>query len=108
MYVEGTARGLAIGSPVTFFGIHAGEVIDMQLEYDLSDDSFKIPVLIELEPDRLTIVGQEVSKKLPTIEGLVSRGLRAKLRSGSLLTGQLLIDFEMEESKARLKSWSSA
>ncbi|MEA1889130.1 MAG: MlaD family protein [Pseudomonadota bacterium] len=95
MYVEGSARGLVVGSPVTFFGIHAGEVIDMQLEYDLSDDSFKIPVLIELQPDRLTIVGQEAGKKLPAIEDLVSRGLRAQLRSGSLLTGQLLIDFEM-------------
>jgi paraquat-inducible protein B len=95
MYVEGSARGLVVGSPVTFFGIHAGQVIDMQLEYDLSDDSFKIPVLIEMEPDRLTIVGQEADKKLPTIEDLVSRGLRAQLRSGSLLTGQLLIDFEV-------------
>jgi paraquat-inducible protein B len=95
MYIEGSARGLAVGSPVTFFGIHAGQVIDMQLEYDLSDDSFKIPVLIEMEPDRLTIVGQEAGKELPTIENLVSRGLRAQLKSGSLLTGQLLIDFEM-------------
>jgi paraquat-inducible protein B len=95
MYVEGSVRGLVVGSPVTFLGVHVGKVIDMQLEYDLSDDSFKIPVLIELEPDRLTIVGQEAGKKLPTVEGLVSRGLRAQLRSGSLLTGQLLIDFEI-------------
>ncbi|MCK5360398.1 MAG: MCE family protein [Gammaproteobacteria bacterium] len=95
MYIEGSARGLVVGSPVTFLGIHAGKVIGMQLEYDLSDDSFKIPVLIELEPDRLTIIGQREGKVLPTVEGLVSRGLRAQLRSGSLLTGQLLIDFEM-------------
>jgi len=95
LYVEGSARGLVVGSPVTFFGIHAGEVIDMQLEYDLSDDSFKIPVLIEMEPDRLTIVGREAGKELPAVEDLVSRGLRAQLKSGSLLTGQLLIDFEM-------------
>jgi len=95
MYVEGSVRGLVVGSPVTFFGIHAGKVIDMQLEYDLSDDSFKIPVLIEMEPGRLTIVGQEAGKRLPTVEDLVSRGLRAQLKSGSLLTGQLLIDFEM-------------
>jgi paraquat-inducible protein B len=95
MYVEGSVRGLVVGSPVTFFGLPAGKVVDLKLEYDLSDDSFKIPVLIEMEPDRLTIIGQEAGKRLPTVEELVSRGLRAQLRSGSLLTGQLLIDFEL-------------
>lgn len=95
IYVEGSVRGLVVGSPVTLLGIHAGEVIDLRLEYDLRDGSFKIPVLIELESDRLTIVGKETGAGLPTIEDLVSRGLRGQLRSGNLITGKLLIDFDM-------------
>lgn len=95
IYVDGSVRGLVIGSPVTLLGIHAGKVIDLNLEYDLRDGSFKIPVLMELELDRLTIVGQQTGMPLPTLVELVHRGLRAQLRSGSLLTGQLLVDLDM-------------
>ncbi len=95
VYFDGSVRGLDIGSAVTLLGMHIGEVIDMKLEYDLRDSSFKIPVLIELESERLSIIGQEAGIEEPTIQDLVDRGLRAQLRSGSLLTGQLLVDFDM-------------
>ena len=98
VYFDGSVRGLDIGSPVTVLGMHAGEVIDMRLEYDLRDSSFKIPVLLEMESERLSIIGQDTGMDLPTLEELVRRGLRAQLRSGSLLTGQLLIDLNMYEN----------
>lgn len=103
VYFDGSVRGLTIGSPVTVLGMHAGEVIDMRLEYDLRDSSFKIPVLLEMESERLSIIGQETGIELPTLEELVSRGLRAQLRSGSLLTGQLLIDLNMHENAGPAK-----
>lgn len=95
VYFDGSVRGLDIGSAVTLLGMHIGEVIDMKLEYDLRDSSFKIPVLIEMESERLSIIGQQAGIEEPTIQDLVDRGLRAQLRSGSLLTGQLLVDFDM-------------
>ena len=98
VYFDGSVRGLTIGSPVTVLGMHAGEVIDMRLEYDLRDSSFKIPVLLEMESERLSIIGHESGMDLPTLEELVRRGLRAQLRSGSLLTGQLLIDLNVYEN----------
>ncbi len=96
LYFDGSARGLNAGAPVTLRGIKFGQVIDVSLQYDLRDNSFKIPVTIEFEPDRLNIVGRaSPDEVLPTAADLVKLGLRAQLRSGNLLTGQMLIDFDL-------------
>lgn len=96
LYFDGSARGLSIGAPVTLRGITLGKVIDVTLEYDLRDNSFKIPVTIEFEPDRLNIIGKEnPDVALPTTSDLVELGLRAQLRTGNILTGQMLIDFDL-------------
>jgi len=96
LYFDGSARGLSVGAPVTLRGITFGRVIDVKLEYDLGDNSFKIPVTIEFEPDRLSIIGKtSVDEELPDAEDLVSIGLRAQLRTGNILTGQMLIDFDV-------------
>ena len=96
LYFDGSARGLSIGAPVTLRGITLGKVIDVSLEYDLNDSSFKIPVTIEFEPDRLNIIGKESPhEEVPTTSDLVELGLRAQLRTGNILTGQMLIDFDM-------------
>ncbi len=96
LYFDGSARGLNVGAPVTLRGITFGRVTGVKLEYDMRDKSFKIPVTIEFEPDRLEIIGKKSPDEAPpTASDLVSHGLRAQLRSGSLLTGQMLIDFDV-------------
>lgn len=96
LYFDGSARGLSIGAPVTLRGITLGKVVDIKLEYDLRDNSFKIPVTIEFEPDRLSIIGRESADlELPSTSDLVELGLRAQLRTGNILTGQMLIDFDL-------------
>ena len=96
VYFDGSARGLAVGAPVTLRGITVGNVIEVRLEYDLRDKAFKIPVTIEFVPDTFTIVGNgSEDAKPPTAVDLVEHGLRAQLRSGNLLTGQMLIDLDI-------------
>lgn len=96
LYFDGSARGLSVGAPVTLRGINLGQVVDISLEYDLRDKSFKIPVTIEFEPERLNITGKETpDAALPTTSDLVELGLRAQLRTGNILTGQMLIDFDL-------------
>lgn len=96
LYFNGSARGLSVDAPVTLRGITVGKVLDIKLEYDLRDNSFKIPVTIEFEPDRLNIIGREnPDEELPTTSDLVELGLRAQLRTGNILTGQMLIDFDL-------------
>ncbi len=96
LFFEGSVRGLNIGAPVEFKGIKIGAVVDMRLEFNNSDASFRIPILIELEPERVIERSEEeVASPYQTLKKLVEHGLRAQLRTGSLLTGQLYVDLDM-------------
>ena len=50
--------GLKVGAPVELQGIQIGQVLDVSLEFDADKEAFRIPVLIELEPGRIEVVGQ--------------------------------------------------
>jgi paraquat-inducible protein B len=49
----GSLRGLSVGAPVLLRGIKIGQVLDIQLEFDSERLDFFIPVLIEIEPERI-------------------------------------------------------
>ena len=96
LFFEGSVRGLHVGAPVEFKGIKVGSVKDVRLEFDNRDSSFRIPVAIEIEPERIIERGEgQTSSPYQTLKTLVDRGLRAQLKSGSLLTGQLFVDLDM-------------
>lgn len=104
----GSVRGLAIGAPVEFRGIAIGQVADITLEYDDGKGEVRIPVLIEVEPERFRRRGKGKGKsKAPAkiVEDMVEDGLRAQLKTGSLLTGQAYVDLDLHPGAppARLK-----
>ncbi len=102
---EGTVRGLAKGAPVEFRGIKIGQVVDIKALVSIDDWKLRIPVLIEVEPERLDVVGavipggrlrdEQTEGRLKFLDTLVEKGLRAQLRPGSLLTGQLYVDLDI-------------
>jgi paraquat-inducible protein B len=93
MFFDSSVRGLSIGAPVEFKGIKVGSVLDIRLEYDSNDTSFRIPVLIEIEPERIIErETQQVIEPVETMDKLIEEGLRARLQTGSLLTGQLFVE----------------
>jgi paraquat-inducible protein B len=104
LFFEGSVRGLQTGAPVEFRGIKVGSVKDVRLEFNSRDASFRIPVLIELEPERIIdTAGTEISSPQEIWKILVDRGLRAQLQTGSLLTGQLFVSLDMlPETPVRL------
>ena len=93
MHFDGSVRGLKIGAPVEFRGVQVGSVIDLKLVYDTASGEIKIPIQVELEPQR--VIGHTETDPDQFIEAFVERGLRAQLQTGSLLTGQLVIALEM-------------
>jgi paraquat-inducible protein B len=106
-----SVRGLSPGAPVEFRGMRVGTVSDVGLQIDVTSDSVRIPVTIEIEPQRITFTGTDDGKDNPyddtpyvLMEKLVERGLRAQLQSGNLLTGQLLVDlgFHPDAEAAKL------
>ncbi|MEQ1559329.1 MAG: MlaD family protein [Methyloglobulus sp.] len=95
MYFNGSVRGLTEGAPVQLRGIPIGRVTDIDLELDKKTAEIHIPVIVELEPDRIetthdhaTISDEDVMAEL------IKKGLRGQLQTGSLVTGQLLIDLD--------------
>ena len=92
---DGCVRGLSTGAPVGFKGIKVGKVIDIKLEFDYDKLAFRIPVVIELEPGRIKMIGTQKIDRRRANEILVEKGLRAQLKQGNLLTGQLYIDIDI-------------
>lgn len=102
MHFNGSVRGLTEGAPVQLRGIPIGRVTDISLELDKKTAEIRIPVIVELEPDRIVSVNERtnISDK-DIMEQLIKKGLRAQLQTGSLVTGQLLIDLDFHtESKS--------
>src|SRR5262245_23841592 len=93
-----SVRGLTPGAPVEFRGIPIGEVIDVTAQVDPKTFEFSIPVTIRLDPERLGVDvlpmepgTDREARRRKMIDALVSRGARAQLRTGSLLTGALFV-----------------
>jgi len=94
---EGGVRGLKAGAPVELQGIQIGQVLDVNLEFDVEKASFSVPVLIETEGDRIKATGKmpEGAEEQKVMDYLVAKGLRAQLQTGSLITGQLLVALDL-------------
>jgi paraquat-inducible protein B len=104
LFFERSVRGLAVGAPVEFKGIRVGEVTDIRLEFDPEGADFRIPVLIEIEPERVAERNAAAPVRAEELLGrLIARGLRARLATGSLITGQLYVELDMRpETPVRL------
>jgi paraquat-inducible protein B len=105
MNFKESIRGLSVGAPVEFRGIKIGQVVDIKAEYDPEALSPRITVLVETEPQRWGRTGADTTDPSQQIQQLVDKGLRAQLKTGSLLTGQLFIDvdFHPDAPKAQVK-----
>lgn len=101
MYFDGSVKGLNVGSSVMFRGVKVGSVTDILLQYNPADMSVKIPVVIELEAERIEFVGERPSRRdhWKTTRQLIERGLRAQLQTQSLVTGQLMIELDFHPEK---------
>lgn len=92
LYFEQSVAGLEAGSPVEFRGIEIGEVQDIDVARDPETGAIRIPVVIEIEVSRLGLEpGQD---ELDYLAQQVERGLRARLATQNLLTGQQAVDFD--------------
>jgi paraquat-inducible protein B len=96
LHFDQSVRGLVPGSPVEFRGIRVGEVRDVRLEIE-GNERIRIPVVIEVEPERFGRSVPEAQRRA-ALERMVEQGFRAQLKSGNLLTGQLVVALDMHEN----------
>ncbi|HJV02490.1 MAG TPA: MlaD family protein [Burkholderiaceae bacterium] len=97
LYFGESLRGLAPGAAIDLHGIEIGEVKSIGMEYKDESGEIRFPVEISLFPERLRARGAAPApsplERNPQVflDKLVARGLRAQLKSGNLLTGQLFV-----------------
>lgn len=94
-----SVRGLSKAAPVEFRGIPVGRVADISFDYLKASNDLRIPVLVELDP---SLMRREAAEKISRTDGeffkeAVARGLRAALKTGSLLTGALFVDLDYQK-----------
>lgn len=95
LYFDDSVSGLVPGSPVEFRGIKLGEVLDVDVELDRETNEMRIPVVIEIEPERLGLTRTEVERdELERIASMVGRGFRGRLTTNNMLTGQKAVSFD--------------
>jgi paraquat-inducible protein B len=93
LYFDGSVKGLNIGAPVDFQGVKIGSVTDIKVQYLSRANEFRTPVYIQLEGDRVGEVGDRKNRDdyKQFVQSQVQAGLRARLETQSLVTGQLFV-----------------
>lgn len=105
----GSVRGLNKGAPVTFRGVKTGEVKGVDAVLTPRKDE-PIVIVVTIEIARNVVSAEEgAARPFASLRGaelgqaLVARGLRARLMSSSLLTGQKYIEMDfLPEDPPRL------
>jgi paraquat-inducible protein B len=112
MIFKESVRGLSPGAPVDFRGLTVGEVSGIHVAHDTRTKEVNMLVEMRIYPERLRsrVVGAVPDPKEyhAILNEMVEHGLRAQLKSGNLLTGQLLValDFFPNAPKAKV-NWAT-
>jgi paraquat-inducible protein B len=97
-------RGLEVQAPVSFQGINIGTITSTKLDFDVYKGQFFTQVEATLYPALLGSVFQTMQRANQTPEQIaeslgliVKRGLRAELKTVSLITGSLYISLSLKK-----------
>ena len=95
---SGSVRGLNEEAPVEFRGVRIGTVIGVSFNYLPDDPERRVPVLVQIDPTLITNLPTESTEPAEKfVEDAVRNGLRASLKTGSFLTGQMYVDLDFQK-----------
>lgn len=99
--VEEAIGGLNKGAPVEFRGIRVGTVKSAEMDFDdfivgsTGKQSSRIPVVIKLEPDRVSQRSKTTMAEFKEqIDAWILSGLTARIEPANLLTGTLKVNLD--------------
>jgi|HubBroStandDraft_1064217.scaffolds.fasta_scaffold00038_10 paraquat-inducible protein B len=104
----GSAEGLQPGASVDLLGLRIGRVTDIRLEFDPDTGTVRAPVTLAIDPNLVPNASEPPEPPAESVTRLMNRlvaqGLRARLVSGSLLTGQrrVALDFVADAPPATI------
>lgn len=109
LHFSETVQNLRPGSEVRMQGIRIGQVADVHIEFDAANDHVSVPVVIEIEADRVRVLHPTVAtdgferRAYAIFDRFIGRGLRARLGSSNLLTGQKVVNLDFVPNLPELK-----
>jgi paraquat-inducible protein B len=107
MVFEESVRGLQPGAEIDFRGVVVGTVTRIRPNVDVAGKNFRIRVSADYFPrrmrsrDRGTVMSNDQRRAL--LAGMISNGMRAQLRTASLLTGQLYVALDFFPNAPKVK-----
>jgi paraquat-inducible protein B len=102
-------QNLKAGAEVRMQGMRIGQVADVHMEFDAAIDRVSVPVVIEIEADRVRLLHDTTAlngfeqRAYATFDRFVARGLRARLGSGNLIIGQKVVNLDFAPDTSELK-----
>ena len=101
-YFNQSIAGLQRGSAVQLYGIRVGTVTDTRLELDLDAAQPRARVTFDVQPERIFRAVAEVERRDPLRDTrkLVEKGMRARIDTGNLITGQEVIGLDIVPNAA--------
>ncbi|MBP6700223.1 MAG: MCE family protein [Halioglobus sp.] len=96
MVFDGSVKGLNIGAQVALRGVQIGQVTRIELMLDTDSPDLIMLVEAKLSGENIHRLGGDIKD---VVDGLISRGLRAQLKTQSLLTGLLYIQLDFHPDK---------
>ena len=94
-YFPGSVNGLTVGAAVKYRGVRIGAVTGMRIRFQQPPDDRRIPVFIEVSNRRLRELGATEGGSPQMVKGLIDAGLRARLDTESIVTGQLYVNLDL-------------
>ncbi len=102
LFFDSSLRGLTIDSPVFFKGVPIGSVRSIYIVPNSAGNVFKTVVIIELNDSASGVDSVHENHNFlhfmddeEYVQSLIDQGLRAKLSTASLITGQLVVELAM-------------
>ena len=94
---QGSVNGLDKGAPVKFHGVPIGTVSDIRIRLGGQSDVTRVPVIIEVDRDRLQgLGGSAEGVEDQRLDELINKlGLRAQLQQQSFITGLLYVALDL-------------
>ena len=92
---DGSVNGLGVGSEVRFQGLRVGQVADLGavVVEDSAEAKVELRTVLAIEPGRLGL-GEDATPDdaLALLADFVDQGLRARLVTGNILSGSLIVE----------------
>ncbi len=109
LHFRQSVRGLNVGAAVDFRGVPVGEVTRIGLDFN-GEHELRPVVEIDVYPERIAAQfrrrpgAERPEVRAQTLQRFVDRGLRAQLKTGNLITGQLYVtlDYFPNDPKVRI------